>query len=114
MDSMFVLLDAIVLGCGVYILYAYYLMKVKGEVKENLLLNPTTPLKRCKDKKAYMEYMGPRLLALGIGALICGGAGLINDYTNFMGSWYLAITVVFLVLVIWFAVAVKKSVKKFW
>lgn len=114
MDSMFVFLDIIVLGCGFYILYAYYLMKVKGEVKENLLLSPATPIKRCKDKGAYIAYMGPRLLSVGIGALVCGGLGVVNDYTNFMGSWYLLLTLAFLVLVVWFAMAIKKAAKKFW
>ena len=34
MDSMFSLMDLIILGSGAYVLYCYYLLKFKGEIKE--------------------------------------------------------------------------------
>ena len=36
MDSMFSLMDLIILGSGAYVLYCYYLLKFKGEIKEGL------------------------------------------------------------------------------
>lgn len=114
MNSMFVLMDVLVAGCGIYILYAYILLTKKGEVKETLLLPADIKMSQCKDKEGYMAYIAPRLLAFGICALLCGGIGVVNDYTKFIGRAYIAITAVFLVLLIWFALSLKKSITMFW
>ena len=53
MDSMFSLMDLIILGSGAYVLYCYYLLKFKGEIKEGLLLPKGTNVKKCTDKAAY-------------------------------------------------------------
>ena len=44
MDSMFSLMDLIILGSGAYVLYCYYLLKFKGEIKEGLLLPIRQPI----------------------------------------------------------------------
>ena len=41
MDSMFSLMDLIILGSGAYVLYCYYLLKFKGEIKEGQTINVT-------------------------------------------------------------------------
>lgn len=116
MDSgnMFMFMDILVAGCGAYVLYAFYLMKFKGEVKENLLLSQDIKWAKCKDKDGYIAYIAPKLLIMGICTLISGLLGLLNDYTNLFGMGYLIITSIFLAVVIWFAVVIKKAVKKFW
>ncbi len=76
MDNMFILMDMLVVGCGVYVLYAFYLMKAKGEVKESLLLSNGAKMAKCKDKNAYMAYISPRLLIFGLATIICGGLGV--------------------------------------
>jgi len=114
-NSMFRLMDFMVLGCGIYLLYAYYLMKFKGEVKENLFLSAETKWAKCKDKKAYLAYMAPKTLIMGITTAVSGALGVINDYLNLL-NWqvFLGVTVVFFAVVVWFGVIIKKSVKLFW
>ncbi|MEE0418919.1 MAG: hypothetical protein UDG86_02605 [Lachnospiraceae bacterium] len=114
MDNMFILMDMLVVGCGVYVLYAFYLMKAKGEVKESLLLSNGAKMAKCKDKNAYMAYISPRLLIFGLATIICGGLGVWNDYTNVFGLGYLVVMVIFLAMVVWFAMAIKKSLKMYW
>lgn len=114
MDNMFILMDVLVIGCGVYVIYAYYLLKTKGELKEKLLLSDDIKFNKCKDKPGYINYMSPRLLIFGIVCILCGAIGVLNDYTQFMGMGYVAVMVTFLAIVIWFAIIVKKSVKMFW
>ena len=114
MDNMFILMDVLVIGCGVYVLYAFYLMKAKGEVKESLLLSNGAKMTKCKDKDAYMGYISPRLLIFGIATVICGALGVWNDYTSIFGMGYLVVMVIFLAMVVWFAVVIKKSLKMYW
>lgn len=114
MNSMYLLLDILVLGAGAYILYAYFLMTKKGEIKENILMPKEVTMSQCKDKEGYVKYVAPKLLMFGIGAVICGVLGFINDYGQALGNWYMGVTVLFLVLLIWFAIGTRKAIKMFW
>ena len=100
MDSMFSLMDLIILGSGAYVLYCYYLLKFKGEIKEGLLLPKGTNVNK--------------ILLYGIAVLICGGFGVLETQTGLLGKWYLVVIAVFLAVTFWFAMVVKKSGEKYW
>lgn len=114
MDSAYSFIDIIIILSGFYILYIYYLLKVKGEIKETLLLPKDTPIKKCKDKNAYISEMAPKVLVYGIIVVICGLLGLSESQMQLLGKWYLLVLVVFLCATIWFAGQTKKAVKKYW
>lgn len=114
MDSMFLLIDILISGYGIYALYAYFLMVTKGEVKENILFSKTVSFTKCKDKEGYKQFIAPKVLIFGVGTLACGLLGFINDYTGMLGGLYLVITVLFLILLAWFVAMTKKAVKRFW
>ena len=88
MDSMFSLMDLIILGSGAYVLYCYYLLKFKGEIKEGLLLPKGTNVKKCTDKAAYTKEVENKILLYGIAVLICGGFGVLETQTGLLGKWY--------------------------
>ena len=52
MNDVFGFVSLIVLGCGIYTLYAYIKMKKTGEINEILLLGNAYVAKKCKNKKA--------------------------------------------------------------
>ena len=114
MDSMFSLMDLIILGSGAYVLYCYYLLKFKGEIKEGLLLPKGPNVKKCTDKAAYTREVENKVLVYGIVVLICGGCGVLETQTGLLGRWYLAVIAIFLAVTIWFAFVVKKSAEKYW
>ena len=114
MDSMFSLMDLIILGSGAYIIYCYYLLKFKGEIKEGLLLPKGTNVKKCTDKAAYIKEVENKILLDGVAVLICGGFGVLETQTGLLGKWYLVVIAVFLVVTVWFAMVVKKSGEKYW
>ena len=114
MDSMFSLMDLIILGSGAYVLYCYYLLKFKGEIKEGLLLPKGTNVKKCTDKAAYTKEVENKVLLYGIAVLICGGFGVLETQTGLLGKWYLVVIAVFLAVTFWFAWVVKKSGEKYW
>ena len=54
-------------------------------------------------------------LVFGIVAILCGGIGLLQDYTKKIGAvpYMIAITI-FFVYALWFGFQIKKAVKMFW
>ena len=115
MDMMWNLMDILFLGAGLYVIFAWYQMKTKGEIKEDLLLGKDVQLRKCKDLEGYKAYIGPKMLLFGIGTALYGGVGLINTYVlTLPNAVYLAVMAIFFVVLIWFAVCAKKGVKMFW
>lgn len=114
-NSMFALMDIIVLGCGAYILYAYYLLMAKNEIKQGVLVPQKTDVKKCRDMEGYKKFIGPKLLLFGISACISGGLGLYQDYVAPVNTYlYFGLFVLFFAVMIWFLVSTKKAEKLFW
>lgn len=114
-NSMFAFMDLIFVACGAYILYAYYLLMAKNEVKEGVLVPKGVTIKKCKDFEGYKKYMGPRVLIFGIYACVMGGIGLYQDYVTPIPTYiYLPLYVLFFVVMILYLVATKKAEKLFW
>lgn len=114
MDSMFSMMDIIIILGGLYLLYTYYLMKFKGEVKESILLPKDLPVRKCKDLPAYISDMSPKVLVYGIVVVLCGITGLLEDMYHIMGWIYLAAFLIFIAASAWFIVQTKGAVKKYW
>lgn len=114
-DNMWSILDVIFVGAGFYVLYGWFIMKTKGEILTSILMNKDVELRKCKDLEGYKAYIAPRMLVFGISALVYGTAGLVNTYvTPLPGILYGAVMVLFLLVLIWFAIQAKKGVQKFW
>ena len=113
MGSIVSLIDIMFVGCGVYVLYVYYCLKFKGEIKETLLLPKGTDPKRCKDKEAYIAEMSNTVLIYGIAVLFCGVMCILEDEYRLLGNYYLLVLVVFVCVTIWFTVQGKKALKKY-
>ncbi len=115
MNSMFSFIDIVVVGCGLYVIYLYIEMKKTGKIRESMLLPKGLDVKKCKDVDGYIRQIGPKQLILGIIALLCGVAGLLQDFTGILNYYvYLATLVVFFVYAVWYTVFMKKVIKKFW
>ena len=114
MGSMITLIDLMFIGCGIYILYVYYSLKFKGEIKETLLLPKGTDPNRCKDKEAYIAEMANTVLIYGIVVLLCGVMCIVEDTYQSLGNYYLLVLVVFVAVTIWFSAKGKKALKKYW
>ena len=114
-NSMFSLMDIIVVACGIYIFYAYYLLMVKKEIKQGILISQKTDPKKCRDFENYKQYMSIRLLALGIMAIVSGGLGLYQDYVGKVdGVVYLIVYILFFGSLIWYVASVRKAEKLYW
>lgn len=98
----------VVFGGGLYCLYSCIMMKLKGIINENLLLNKEVRFKKCKNKEAYIKEMFPSLLVFSIFTTICGGVDLINTFVVEVGRLYVLSLVLFIAAFCWFMVQSKK------
>ena len=114
MDSTGAIYDILMLGLGIYLFYVWFLMNYKNEIKEQVLLSPHYPYKRCKDKEGYKAYIGKRLICVSIACAVSGALGIYNGYTGVLGTFGIIPTGICMAAIIWFAVAIRKSNKKFW
>ena len=114
-NSIWSVLDVIFVGAGIYVLYAWVMMKTKGENITTILMSKDVELRKCKDLEGYKAYIAPRMLVFGIAAILYGAAGLVNTYvTPLPGAVYGAVMALFLAVLIWYAIATRKGVQKFW
>ncbi len=114
-NSVFSFMDILVVACGVYVLYLYVEMVKGGKIRENMLLPKGLNVKKCKDINAFIRYIGPKQLILGISALLCGAAGLLQDFTTYVSPpVYLCTLFLFFACAIWYTFVMKKAVKMFW
>ena len=108
-NSIFGLMDILHIGAGLYIVYAWYLLKFRGEIKEGVLV-PQGWASRCKDLDGYRNFIGNKLLALAVVAFLSGGVCLYSDYVKPVpASIYLGVTALFFIVLIWFITQTKKA-----
>ena len=107
-------MDIIVLAAGIYLLYGYYLLMFKNEIKSGVIVSKDVNPKKCKDLEGFKKYIGPRLLIFALAAVASGGLGLYQTYVNRVPAVvYWVLYALFFAVIIWFAVATKKAQKEF-
>lgn len=100
-------------GCGIYCLYGYYMLKFKGEIMQSLFLPKDTNMNKCKDLQGYCKEAQIPALVLGIVVLIYGAVDLYNTYVHGV-SGVLAVTIVFVfAALVFFCLRIKKINKKY-
>ena len=114
-DSFFMLFDLISLGCGMYILFTYVKLRMAGRLFPNTLLVPKdrSP-KDCLDSEAYIRYIQPRLLIIGIFVTLFGLINFLNEFLHLYNYQIgLVLTGVALVALGWYAVCSGKANRKY-
>ena len=107
-------MDLIILGSGVYILYAWYLFAFKNELKQGVIIPKDTDPKKCKDPDGFRNYLAPRTLVFALSAIASGGVGLYQDYVRpIPPAVYWVLYIVFFACVIWYIVAARKAMKEY-
>lgn len=113
-SSMMGLMDLIVVAAGAYVLYGWYMLAFKGEIKQGLVISKARDPKKIKDLDGFRKYMGPRLLVFGIAAVVSGGLGLFQNYVSPVAApVYWVFYFIFVAVIIWYAVCSRKADKMF-
>lgn len=104
----------LVFGGGIYCLYSCIMMKVKGVINENLLLNKESRFKKCKNKDAYIKELFPSFLTFSILTTACGAIDMINTFLVDIYIAYVISLVLFIAGFIWFMVTSKKCKDRYY
>jgi hypothetical protein len=113
MDNMFGAISILILGCGIYSLYAYVTMKQSGHINEILLLGKSYTEQMCKDKEAFNRKALPAVLIFGIVTSIYGAIDAVHYYVTPMVIPDMIAMVAFVVVLIWYMVYTAKLKKEF-
>ncbi|MGN1165193.1 MAG: hypothetical protein ACI4S2_02035 [Lachnospiraceae bacterium] len=113
MNGLNVLFGVISIGCGLYCLYAYYLLKFKGEITESLLLPKGVDVKKCKDYRGYCAEAQKPVLMLAIATLIYGSVDLYCYYIGGANMVVMIMIAVVLVVLVVYSVWTRKINMKY-
>ena len=114
-DSIYALMDAVILGSGVYIIYLYLVMVKSGKLRKSMLLPQNLDVSKCRDVAGFIRFTGTKQLIFGVIALLCGIIGLVQDFTQKIGAVpYIIVIMLFFVYALWFGLQIKKAGKLFW
>ena len=111
--QMFSFMDYIVLGCGVYGVYSWYLLTKKHEIKKAFLLGGDNTPDRCTDIEGFAKEVGTKLLIASIAMLVFSAFSLYNSFKQDMGAIYWVAMALFLALLVWYCVALRKANLKY-
>lgn len=112
-DGLFNLIDLCVLGFGFYALYSAYVLQREGKIIRTFLVFKETDLDSCKDLQGYANFMAPKLWAFGIIMIVYSVISMINTYLVSIETLFWVMMAVFLLALIWYAMEVKKAMKKY-
>lgn len=101
--------------CGIYCLYAYMVMsKDTSVIKPSLLMGKGIDIRKCRDKRGFVEEMLVKVLVLGVVIIaysvieVLLGLGLVKEgIVSTIGL------VVFCLTIIWYYVQLSGATKKY-
>lgn len=107
--SSFGFIDLIVIACGVYGFYSWYMLVYKHEIKKTFLVGANTNPANCTDVEGFAGFMGTKLLILSAGMVIFGGISAYNSYVQRIGIIIWIGMALFLALIVWYCVYLRKA-----
>ncbi|MCD7954370.1 MAG: hypothetical protein LUG93_01130 [Lachnospiraceae bacterium] len=113
--SFYIMIDFLIIGCGIYIIAQYAFMARTHELRQNMMLPKELHIARCKDVEGYIRTIGKKQLAFGIASTVCGVLSLVQDLVGSVNIYIsMAAMVIFIVLCIWYGRESKKAIEKYW
>lgn len=107
------MLDVFIAFCGGYLVYSAADMKKTGTLKQGVMVRKDADLSRAKDIPGFICYMYAKTIVVGIGTLLCGIVGIINDLYGGLGMVQLVMTIVFFVMIVAFGIMTSRAQKKY-
>jgi hypothetical protein len=80
MEGILGFISLIILGAGLFVLYAWYNMTFNGVISESLFLGKHHDVNKIKDKDAFIKKASPVLLLFGVATTICGVVTTLRHY----------------------------------
>lgn len=113
MTGMEYLFGIVGIACGVYAFYSCYQLRITKDITKSLLFPKEANPKKCKDKEAYISETIPKLMIVGVLAIVYGIAELVNYYAVKIPVILLGSMILLGVVLIWAGFTAKKMNKKY-
>ncbi len=111
--QMFGFMDYIVLACGVYGVYSWYMLVKKHEIKKAFLIGGDNTPEKCTDVAGFADMIGTKLLIASIGMIVFSCLSLYNSYKQDLGAVFWVAMVLFLGMLVWYCVMLRKAHLKY-
>lgn len=113
MNSMFGFMDFMVLFCGGYGIYSWYMLVKKHEIKKAFLLGGDNRPENCTDIEGFANSIGTKLLIASFGMLVFSAISLYNSYKQSLGAFYWVAMMLFLAVLVWYCIMLRKANDKY-
>ena len=107
------IIDALVFGCGIYILYHTYIMKRDGVIPKGVMINKDMIIPKDADVAGFILDMFWKGIIAGVSACVSGILGLASVELEGLQIFATIFCFVMVVILIVFIVFLKKAQKKF-
>ena len=101
-NSMFGFMDLIVLGCGVYGIYTWYMLVKKNQIIKAFLVGGDLRPEDCVDIPGFANYIEKKLMFTSIIMIVFGAVSAYNDYVQSIGPVIWVAMGAFLAILIWY------------
>lgn len=107
------IIDALVFGCGIYILYHTYIMKRDGVIPIGVMLNKDMIVPKDADVAGFILDMFWKGIVVGLSACFSGIIGILSVNITQLQIIATIFSFVFFGILVVFIVFLKKAQKKF-
>lgn len=110
---MYNLIDLVCMISGCYLIYTAIVMKSRGEIIANVVLNKGTKESAIKDKEGFINYLYGKLLVIGIIIILSGVVDILN--VNAGGSSIISLItfIAFAASLVAYGMVTNSAIKKF-
>lgn len=110
---MFGFISVLILGCGLYALYAYMNMKKGGPINETLLLGKGYDEHKCKDREAFVQKALPAMLIFGIATVLYGAIDVYHYFVSPLGIIDTIGMIIFFAVLVWYMIYTTKLKRQY-
>ncbi len=109
---MLIIFDVVIFAYGIYTIYSAINMKRTQQLSSFFTGGNT--MVHIRDIRGYISAIYSKTIVMGAVAALFGIVGFINDYLTPLPILMKALVLLFLTVLVWFAVTVNRAKNKFW
>ncbi len=106
-----IIIDAVTLILGIYIICVSFRMKKSGRIESSFLAEEE--MKKVKDTAGYIEDMYPKSLIFGGVITAISIVAVISDFLKKIPYWSYIEMIIFVLIIIWFSNMLRNAREKF-
>ena len=107
----FIIIDAVTLILGIYIIFVSLRMKKSGQIEITFVAEDE--MKKIKDTAGYIAYIYPKSLVFGIVIFVISIVAIVSDCLKKIPYWSYVEMIIFVAVIIWFSNMLRNAREKF-